>query len=63
MGFSATRDASGVYLIRVEGQLIVGSPAVARRPLTPDQLESLAASARNYAARAQRYRNTLERVG
>ena len=46
-----------------EGQLIVGSPAVARRPLTPDQLESLAASARNYAARAQRYRNTLERVG
>src|SRR5690606_17070589 len=25
MGFSATRDASGVYLIRVEGQLIVGN--------------------------------------
>ena len=43
--------------------LIVGSPAVAKRPLTPAQLESLAASARNYAARAQRYRQTLVQLG
>jgi carbonic anhydrase/acetyltransferase-like protein (isoleucine patch superfamily) len=46
-----------------EGQLIVGSPAVAKRPLTPEQLAELAYSARNYAERAQRYRRTLVRIG
>jgi carbonic anhydrase/acetyltransferase-like protein (isoleucine patch superfamily) len=44
-------------------QLIVGSPAAAKRPLTPEQVENLARIARNYAARAQRYRDTLVRVG
>lgn len=44
-------------------QLIVGSPAAAKRSLTPEQLEGLARAARNYAARAQRYRDTLVRVG
>lgn len=44
-------------------QLIVGSPAAAKRPLTPEQVENLGRIARNYAARAQRYRETLVRVG
>lgn len=44
------------------GQLIVGSPAVVKRPLTPEQVENLARIARNYAQRAQRYRETLVRV-
>ena len=43
-------------------RLIVGSPAAVKRPLSPEQIESLAASARNYAARALRYRQTLARV-
>jgi carbonic anhydrase/acetyltransferase-like protein (isoleucine patch superfamily) len=46
-----------------EGQLIVGSPAAPKRSLTPEQIDDLAASARNYAARAQRYRRNLLRVG
>jgi carbonic anhydrase/acetyltransferase-like protein (isoleucine patch superfamily) len=44
-------------------QLIVGSPAVAKRPLTPEQVDNLARIASNYAARAQRYRETLVQVG
>lgn len=44
-------------------QLIVGSPAVAKRPLTPEQVDNLARIARNYEQRAQRYRETLVRVG
>ena len=44
-------------------QLIVGSPAAAKRPLTPEQVDNLARIARNYAARAERYRETLVRVG
>ena len=43
-------------------QLIVGSPAVAKRALTPEQIAGLAFSARNYTERAQRYRETLVRV-
>ncbi len=45
------------------GQLIVGSPAAAKRPLTPEQVDNLARIARNYAQRAKRYRETLVRVG
>jgi carbonic anhydrase/acetyltransferase-like protein (isoleucine patch superfamily) len=44
-------------------QLIIGSPAAAKRALTAQQLDSLAHSASNYAARAQRYKATLVRVG
>jgi carbonic anhydrase/acetyltransferase-like protein (isoleucine patch superfamily) len=44
-------------------QLIVGSPAVAKRPLTPEQIANLARIASNYAVRAQRYRDALVRVG
>jgi carbonic anhydrase/acetyltransferase-like protein (isoleucine patch superfamily) len=44
------------------GHLIIGSPAVAKRALTPEQLAGLAHSARNYAERAQRYKATLVRV-
>jgi len=44
------------------GQLIVGSPAVAKRPLSPEQLAGLAHSARNYAERARRYRDQLVRL-
>jgi carbonic anhydrase/acetyltransferase-like protein (isoleucine patch superfamily) len=43
-------------------QLIVGSPAVAKRALTPEQLQGLAFSARNYVERARRYRETLVRL-
>ena len=43
-------------------QLIVGSPAVVKRALTAEQLAALVHAARNYAARAQRYRATLVRV-
>jgi carbonic anhydrase/acetyltransferase-like protein (isoleucine patch superfamily) len=45
------------------GQLIVGSPAAVKRPLTPEQIAGLARIAVNYTARAQRYRDTLVRVG
>jgi carbonic anhydrase/acetyltransferase-like protein (isoleucine patch superfamily) len=44
------------------GQLIVGSPAQAKRALTPAQIEGLDAIARRYAVRAQVYRKTLVRV-
>jgi carbonic anhydrase/acetyltransferase-like protein (isoleucine patch superfamily) len=44
------------------GQLIVGSPAQAKRALTPAQIEDLDAIARKYAVRAQVYRKTLVRV-
>ncbi len=44
-------------------QLIVGSPAVAKRALTPQQIEGLARAASGYAERALRYRAQLVRVG
>jgi carbonic anhydrase/acetyltransferase-like protein (isoleucine patch superfamily) len=44
-------------------QLILGSPATAKRRLTPEQLAGLVHSAENYAARAQRYKATLVKVG
>jgi carbonic anhydrase/acetyltransferase-like protein (isoleucine patch superfamily) len=43
-------------------QLIVGSPAVAKRGLTPEQIAGLAFSARNYALRAKTYRDSLVRI-
>jgi carbonic anhydrase/acetyltransferase-like protein (isoleucine patch superfamily) len=44
------------------GQLIVGSPAAAKRALTPEQLQGLVRAADGYAERAQRYRATLVRL-
>ena len=38
------------------GQLVLGSPALAARPLTPDERASLLASATNYAKVAAEYR-------
>lgn len=45
-----------------EGALIVGSPAAVKRPLTPEQIASLARSADGYVERAARYRQQLVRV-
>ncbi len=46
-----------------DGVLIVGSPAVVKRELTPEQIAGLQRSAQHYVANAQRFRNTLHRVG
>jgi len=43
-------------------QLIVGSPALAKRALTPEQIAGLAFSALNYAQRATVYRQRLVRI-
>jgi carbonic anhydrase/acetyltransferase-like protein (isoleucine patch superfamily) len=45
------------------GQLIVGSPAVAKRALNDEQLAGLKRAADGYVERAARYRATLVRVG
>jgi carbonic anhydrase/acetyltransferase-like protein (isoleucine patch superfamily) len=45
-----------------EGQLIVGSPALARRPVKAEELDAMAASARTYTARARHYRQLLQRI-
>jgi carbonic anhydrase/acetyltransferase-like protein (isoleucine patch superfamily) len=44
------------------GQLIVGSPAAAKRALDAAQIEAIANSARTYAQRARTYRDTLVRI-
>lgn len=45
-----------------DGWLILGAPAKAVRPLTPEQLEGLALSAAGYVAKAQRFRTELVRI-
>jgi carbonic anhydrase/acetyltransferase-like protein (isoleucine patch superfamily) len=45
------------------GQLIVGSPALAKRELDAARRADLRATAERYAQRAERYRRTLERIG
>ncbi len=42
-----------------DGSLIVGSPAVVKRALSPEQIQGLLDSARNYQRNAQRYANGL----
>ena len=42
-----------------DGMLIVGSPARAIRPLTPEELERMAGSAPRYVERAKLYRKAL----
>jgi carbonic anhydrase/acetyltransferase-like protein (isoleucine patch superfamily) len=46
-----------------DGSLILGTPAVLKRALTPDQIEDQRRTAQGYVARAARYRETLARVG
>ena len=45
-----------------DGWLILGAPAKAVRPLTPEQLEGLARSAAGYVAKAQRFWTELVRI-
>ena len=45
-----------------DGWLIIGAPAKAVRPLTPEQLDGLARSAAGYVAKAQRFRSELVRI-
>jgi carbonic anhydrase/acetyltransferase-like protein (isoleucine patch superfamily) len=46
-----------------DGWLIVGAPARAVRPLTPEQLANLARSAQHYVDAARRMRLGLKRIG
>ena len=45
-----------------DGSLIVGSPAVVKRALTPEQIAGLARSASHYVANARRFREGLRRI-
>ena len=45
-----------------DGWLIMGAPAKAVRPLTPEQMAGLARSATGYVANAQRFRTQLVRI-
>jgi len=45
-----------------DGSLIVGSPAVLKRALSPEQIEGLLASARHYVGNARRFRTTLHQL-
>ena len=46
-----------------DGSLILGSPAKAVRPLTPQQIDELQRSAEHYVANAKRFAAGLKRVG
>lgn len=46
-----------------DGVLIVGSPAVVKRELSPEQIAGLQRSARHYVANGQRFKTSLKRVG
>jgi carbonic anhydrase/acetyltransferase-like protein (isoleucine patch superfamily) len=45
-----------------DGSMILGSPAKVVRQLTPEQIEGLRLSARNYLANAQRFRSGLSKI-
>lgn len=45
-----------------DGSLIVGSPAVVKRELSPEQIEGLRTSAANYVANAKRFSQGLKRL-
>lgn len=45
-----------------DGSMIIGSPAKAVRQLTPEQLQGLRESARQYVANAQRFKTSLHKV-
>jgi carbonic anhydrase/acetyltransferase-like protein (isoleucine patch superfamily) len=46
-----------------DGWLIIGSPAKAVRPLTPEQIQGLERAARHYLDHARRYRQGLRKLG
>jgi len=46
-----------------EGMLILGSPAKAVRPVSPQDIERIRRGAQHYVARAQRFKSGLQRVG
>lgn len=46
-----------------DGSLSIGAPARLSRPPTPAQIEDQRRTAEGYVARAQRYRDELQRVG
>ena len=46
-----------------DGSLIVGSPAVVKRALSPEQIAGLQRSAKHYIDNAARYKTTLHKVG
>lgn len=46
-----------------DGSLIVGSPAVAKRELSPEQIKGLHTSAANYVENARRFSQGLKRLG
>ena len=46
-----------------DGSLIMGAPAKVVRELSPEQMERLRMSAAHYVEQAQRYRQSLRRVG
>ena len=45
-----------------DGSMIIGSPAKAVRQLSPEQLEGLKMSAKDYVANARRYKNGLKKL-
>ena len=46
-----------------DGSLIIGTPAVAVRQLTPEQIEGLRHAAEHYVANAKRFRAGLQKIG
>ena len=46
-----------------DGSMILGSPAKAVRQLSPEQIGALERSARHYVENAERYRQSLKKVG
>ena len=45
-----------------DGSMILGSPAKVVRPLTPEQIAGLYASARHYVENAKRFRGGLVKI-
>ena len=45
-----------------DGSMIIGAPAKAVRPLTPEQIAGLRGSARGYVENARRFRTTLAKI-
>ena len=46
-----------------DGSMILGSPAKAVRQLTPQQIEGLGQSAKNYVENARRFKSGLRKLG
>ncbi len=46
-----------------DGSMIIGSPAKAVRPLTPEQIQSVRQSARHYVENARRFQAGLRKLG